>query len=355
MYIAAQSRIRRNTWAARFIFVRADAAFHAYVALYAVIGLGIGLSAGVPGKFAPLTYAYYSLPLAFFAIVIGGGIWALWSRQPFATIRRASSMSRQPQAIAASLLFVSLSVHMGIFTSIKTMLTDITPFYADRVLADVDELLHGSAPWHYTTALLPTDLTVVICRVYFGAWGLLLPLCLLACLFAPKLRPVRAQYLWTHLLVWPLLGNIVAGAAMSAGPVFYGLVTGDGARFGGLTRYLSHFQPLSEGTAYLWQTYLSGRASPAGGISAFPSMHLANATLFVLLARQLNRRLIYAGAVFCAVILFCSVHLGWHYAIDGYFSILATLAVWWAVGRVLRRLQQAEPQRSVTTQESGVR
>jgi hypothetical protein len=341
MYTVAQSGSQRSTWTSHFISVRADAAFHAYVALYAVVGLVIGLSAGVPDKFAPLTYAYYSLPLAFFAIIIGGGIWALWSREPFATIRRALSMLREPEAIAASLLFVSLSVHMGVFTSLKTMLTDITPFYADRVLADLDELLHGSAPWRYTTALLPTDLTVVVCRIYFGAWGLLLPFCLLACLFAPKLRPVRAQYLWTHLLVWPLLGNIVAGAAMSAGPVFYGLVTGDGARFGGLIQYLSHFTPLSEGTAYLWQTYASGRASPAGGISAFPSMHLANATLFVLLARQLSQRLMWAAVVFCGVILFCSVHLGWHYAIDGYVSILATLGVWWTVGRVLRRTRTA--------------
>jgi 1,4-dihydroxy-2-naphthoate octaprenyltransferase len=70
-------------------------------------------------------------------------------------------------------------------------------------------------------------------------------------------------------------------------------------------------------------------------------MHLANATLFVLLASRVNRALMAAAFVFLGVVLVSSVHLGWHYAVDGYASILATLAVWHAVGRVLRRRRSA--------------
>ena len=32
--------------------------------------------------------------------------------------------------------------------------------------------------------------------------------------------------------------------------------------------------------------------------------------------------------LFCALILFLSVYLGWHYAVDGYFSILALTGIW---------------------------
>jgi len=322
---------------------------HAYVAAYALAGLMTAVLAGAPHKFVPLTYVVYSLPLALFAAIVGGGIWALWSREPFAALRGALHRAREPQVLAALLLFASLCVHMGVFTSIKTLLPDLSPFHADRALADFDEALHGAAPWQYTTALLPPEATRLICPIYFGVWGLLVPAALLACLLLPRLRPVRAQYLWTHLLAWPLLGNAVALCAMSAGPMFYGLVTGDTARFGELLRYLDHFPPLRDGAGYLWKTYTSGQPSVATGISAFPSMHLANATMFVLLAMRVGRAWMWGAIAFCAFVLFASVHLGWHYAIDGYFSIGVTLLLWWAVGRVLRAFGRSSAVRFVTT------
>jgi hypothetical protein len=332
-----RTRNAQRWWQAHVECVRRDSAFHAFVGLYAVAGLVTGVVAGVPAKFAPLTYVYYSIPLAVLAIVIGGGIWALCTGQPFAAVRRAGRMLARPEGAAAALLYVSLSIHMGVFTSIKTMLPDIRPFYADRVLADLSEWLHGELMWRYTTALLPPDATGILCQVYFGVWGLLLSCGLLACVLAPQLRELRTQYLWTHLLMWPLLGNVVAGAAMSAGPIYYGLVTGDSSRFAGLVMYLAHYPPLMEGASNLWKAYASGQATVAAGISAFPSMHLANATLFMLMARRIHPALTWAGAAFVLVILFASVHLGWHYAVDGYFAVGATVAIWAVVGRMLRR------------------
>jgi hypothetical protein len=35
------------------------------------------------------------------------------------------------------------------------------------------------------------------------------------------------------------------------------------------------------------------------------------------------------------VILIATVHLGWHYAIDGYVGILGTLLIWRLTGRLL--------------------
>jgi PAP2 superfamily len=42
-------------------------------------------------------------------------------------------------------------------------------------------------------------------------------------------------------------------------------------------------------------------------------------------------------AAYAAVVLVGSVHLGWHYAVDGYVSIVATLAIGWAVDVLLSR------------------
>jgi len=336
MNIMTSSVGRRATGWAHLRCVHRDAAMHAYVGAYALAGFIIAISVGVPQKFVPLSYVLYSLPVAVFAAVIGAGIWALCSGEPFAALRRVGSRATHPEAIAAAMLFVSISVHMGVFTSIKTMLPDVTPFHADAALADVDVWIHGAAPWHYTTAWIAPQLLGILCPLYFGVWGLLLPGCLIACIFWARLRPVRNQYLWTHLLLWPLLGNVTAALGMSAGPVFYGLVTGDTARFAGLVQYLSHYEPLAQGTAYLWHTYSSGQPGVAGGISAFPSMHLANATMFVMLASRISRTLLATALVFLMLVLLCSVHLGWHYAVDGYFSIAATMLLWTAVGRILR-------------------
>jgi hypothetical protein len=317
--------------------IRADAPFHSFVAAYAAVGWVVGLAAGVPHKYVPLAYTSYSVPLAMFAMIIAGGLWRAWSREPLAGPGRVAALAAHPKTVAASLLFISLGIHMGVFTSVKTMLPDIASFHADPWLADLDEAIHGAAPSHYTMALLPAGAISLVCSLYFGVWGLLLLAGLLAVLFVPKLRAVRTQFVWTYLLAWPLLGNVGAGAAMSAGPVFYGVVTGDTERFAALTSYLQHFPPLGEGAAYLWQTHASGRPSAATGISAFPSMHLAHSTLLVLLATRVGRKLTWMAAAFCAFILFGSVHLGWHYAVDGYFSIIATVTVWFMVGRMLSK------------------
>jgi hypothetical protein len=314
--------------------IRRDAGVHAFVLVYALAAFCVSQAAHVPGKFVPLTYAAYCLPIFVAAVVIGAGVWALQSGEPFAALRRAAIAARQPDHLAAFALIACLLFHMGVFTSVKTMLPDVVPFFADP-LADLDEAVHGAAPWTYTTRLLPASWTTFACVLYYGVWGLLLPACLLAIVFSPQLRAQRSRYLWTYLIIWPLLGNVIAGALMSAGPVFYAHVTGDAERFAGLGAFLAQALPQEalEGMRRLWLAYQTSQPVPAAGISAFPSLHLANATMFVLLSWSLGRWLRVAAVAFCAITLVLSVHLGWHYAVDGYFSIAATLLVWHLVGR----------------------
>ena len=74
----------------------------------------------------------------------------------------------------------------------------------------------------------------------------------------------------------------------------------------------------------------------AGAVAAMPSLHVASTCGFYLVARATHRWLGWAFLVFLALMLLGSVHLGWHYAIDGYAGIAGTILLWWGCGRLLR-------------------
>jgi len=142
-----------------------------------------------------------------------------------------------------------------------------------------------------------------------------------------------------------VLGTVIAGVGMSAGPGFYQRVTGE-TRFQALTDFLADdHRGLGSLRAMdvLWSAYRQGVVGWGTGISAFPSMHLAVSTLLTLAAFRLHRLLGWAFVAFTGAILFGSVHLGWHYAVDGYVSIVCTTLIWFAVGWAQRRREAQAP------------
>ena len=65
-----------------------------------------------------------------------------------------------------------------------------------------------------------------------------------------------------------------------------------------------------------------------------PSMHNATAVLLALVGWKISRPLGIGLTAFAVLILLGSVHLGWHYAIDGYFALVLALASWWISGLI---------------------
>jgi hypothetical protein len=74
---------------------------------------------------------------------------------------------------------------------------------------------------------------------------------------------------------------------------------------------------------------------PFAGISAMPSMHLSMATLCACLWWTYGPLGRVAGLVYVGLIQLGSVVLAWHYSIDGYVSIVGTLAIWRLSGRLV--------------------
>jgi hypothetical protein len=154
-------------------------------------------------------------------------------------------------------------------------------------------------------------------------------------------RDVRRRFFLTYVLVYILLGTAAAIALSAAGPCYYAGVTDDPSPYRPLMDYLKGLdatQPLIAVRVQhtLWENYASGSNMPFVGISAMPSVHVAVAVLFAITGWQTARWLGWLLTGYAAVILVGSVHLGWHYAVDGYAGMAGALGIWTVVGIFLR-------------------
>src|SRR4028118_2299777 len=92
----------------------------------------------------------------------------------------------------------------------------------------------------------------------------------------------------------------------------------------------------------LIQLHGSDQLAIGGGISAMPSVHNVLAALFALAAFQLNRTAGIAVSIYAAVIWVGSIHLGWHYALDGLVAFGLTYGIWIVCGKVAAALDPVE-------------
>ncbi len=133
----------------------------------------------------------------------------------------------------------------------------------------------------------------------------------------------------------------MATAMSSAGPIYFErVVAGSPETYAPAMNYLMELHREHELymfmiKEYLWQFYVNPEQGGAiQGISAMPSMHVSIAFLLVLFGWRKGLYFGIAYSVFGLAILLGSVHLLWHYAIDGYVSIVATALIWWVCGRI---------------------
>jgi hypothetical protein len=240
-------------------------------------------------------------------------------------------------------LLVLFPVFAATFSYFKIVIPEFHPLDLDPLFAEWDRVLHGgSHPWELLQPLLGHPLvTTAINAVYHLWFGVTYGVILW--LMVDTRRPrLRMRYLVTFLLMWIVIGNAMAAELASAGPVYYGRITGLADPYTPLMDYLRAANatspvPALEVQELLWRWYADGVIMPGAGISAMPSLHVAVAFSFVLLGQAYDRRLALAGWVFTLLILIGSVHLGWHYAIDGYVAIIATWLLWHGVGWLLDR------------------
>ncbi len=319
------------------------------------------------GRVDPIGFAWL---LATY-IVIAGAIWALLgglvvlSRIPrhervggqsvLAQLVTTMARERWERDRCISWVWPPLlfACRLASFNAFKQMVLPLAGFGADPMLAAADKALFlGVDPWRVTHAILGSpQLTLLVDRAYHG-WFVPMSIGVVACAWLPRATfRLRTQYLLSYICIWIGIGSILAFLLPSAGPAFYEQYLGAHPSFRELMDRLGETQAVTGSTltalsnqAMLIQLHGSEQLVIGGGISAMPSVHNALAALFALAAFQLNRTAGIALAIYAAVIWVGSIHLGWHYALDGLVAFALTYGIWIACGKAAAALDREDVQ-----------
>jgi hypothetical protein len=234
-------------------------------------------------------------------------LWGLWKEgdpHPIAAIRTAlpsATFSFLP--IAAGVLMIG--AFLISLSYLKSMITAIVPFWADELLAASDRIMFVD-PQAIALAVHPA---LPALGLFYGLWH---AAHLGGILWVLHWRsPEKARHILSFMLTW-LIGMFFAYVFSSAGPLFVGL-------------YDPAIAPESvrKPAEILWANYEARGSVVGGGISAFPSMHVAIAAWLAIVLH--DRGFTWLGIAYLLGVFICSVILGWHYVMDGVAGIVIAL------------------------------
>jgi PAP2 superfamily len=231
------------------------------------------------------------------------------------------------------IVYCSIPLFMSTFRSFKETITRIQPFGWDERWMELDYYLHfGNHPWALLQPLLGRPIITRALDLFYMAWFPLLAGFVFWMAWSHR-RILRLRFFISLGLLWIVVGTIAATLLSSAGPCYYSYVTDSNNPFLPLMNYLHSVHRDNALWAVrnqqgLWNAHLNSIYMPLGGISAMPSMHVSVAVLFALVGFEVNRWFGRILIAFAIINMIGSVHLGWHYAIDGYLGAALAWMIW---------------------------
>jgi hypothetical protein len=254
----------------------------------------------------------------------------------------AGLVTRPVLIINALPVFAAMVFFNKAMIELKPAIPAINPFAWDVTFMEWDRALHfGIDPWVILQPLLGFDTMTFAINMAYNFWFVALFSAWFWFGFQKQAGELRARFFLSYMLAWWIGGGLLAVMFSSAGPVYYDELGLSPNPYTELFAYLNDADtriPLwfLDTQAMLWDGYIG--KIPALGISAMPSMHNASAVLFALAFRHVSKGLGWFFIVYAGIILAGSVHLGWHYAIDGYAGIVIAGFSWWIAGIMARWL-----------------
>jgi hypothetical protein len=350
MNVSSMTRLAIGVLARMKQILLADRTVYAIVAFHAAAAISALQATGASAAFAYLAYfpIWPFIFLLFFPFIYCTlGILIVVhrvNRRRGTAFKLILTEQRLAHFGAGLVLLCAMMIFQGSLTSVKNAFPVWRGgFPYDTIQAEIDKALHfGRDPWQYLYAAGENSfMRALVEWNYNQAWFLICFSALFWIAVAYEARTIRTRYFLCYALVWIVIGNVFAGVFLSAGPAFYGHVTGDAARFAGQLAFLEKsgggMHSATRIQHYLWALHERGTAGFGSGIAAFPSMHVSLATLNALFLFEYSRRAGLAAFAYVALIVASSVYLAWHYAIDGYAAIILTVAIY-AVVRWLMKV-----------------
>jgi hypothetical protein len=243
------------------------------------------------------------------------------------------------QVYGSILIFLLMPLFFAFVAMYKRLIPFVHPFAWDQTFEHWDYVLHfNHLPWQLLQPILGHPaITEFLCDIY-GLWFTVLA-AIIIWQANTKEYFYRMQFFLTFLLSWIILGTGMAFYFSSAGPCYFHFYCPDiPDPYIPLMSYLYQAaSPWVIDIQYSLLTHLETNTLVlGGGVSAMPSMHLAMATLCFLICSKHNKWLAILTFIFLILVLIASIHLAWHYAVDGYFAIIFTSLIWYCTGKVLR-------------------
>lgn len=327
------------------------------VILYVLICWQVSIAYGFEDSFQPIFYLNTGLIMSFGLASIYGLCLAIrayyvmiFLRPPELSKHLMQELKNGPLKIEryarALPLFIGTMLFLSTFSCMKQIIPGIQPFAWDETFINLDKALHlGADPWRILQPLLGFPVITWAINIIYNLWLLILFGVLYWQAFSLKNLKVRMQFFFSFILCWAINGTLLAITLSSVGPCFYERLTGDDY-FSPLMNYLRTANETYNLFAIstqdkVWESISNKETMIGGGVSAMPSIHVTSALLFLLTSLKLKTKIWPAFAVFFVLILAGSVHLGWHYAVDGYLAIVTTLIIWTLVGQVSNWARQS--------------
>lgn len=328
----------RERWAGEVpILVAAAALFALSTALLASRGI-----VPEPGPILANLRLYFISIVAIASLDAG---WSLLRTRPASPLGHLKARYLNPGArrvvLAGAPMLALCVVLIPYFSKMKAAIPLFNDYTWDPAFIAWDRaLFFGHDAWEVLQPVLGFPLVTAVLAFLYQVWFLLLYPGVLWFAFARIDQDVRRRFFLSYVLSWALVGGAMATWLASVGPCFVGPLLGD-PTFDAQMAYLEAADrqvPIMTLTVQqmLLDWFHADTNGLGSGITAMPSMHVAIAFLFWLAMRRAAPRAAGWFGAFFAVTWASSVHLAYHYAVDGLVSVIAVAAIWRAGGLVLR-------------------
>lgn len=307
------------------------------VALGALALIWVGVPPVRPSAYLNNTLLYLT---CWFAFELWPYLRSLFAAHPDSPVAftRDYLRARSPLLLRGLPLIVALVVFMPTFSAMKSSIPLFAPYTWDAAFIEADRAIFGRDAWLALQPVFGFPVVTSALALTYHLWILLIYAG--GVYFAVYRRDVRKQYFAVYFGLWTIGGVAMAIGFASVGPCFVGPLLGQDT-FASQMAYLRGANDqfpimVLEVQDKLLAWHLSGQHGLGRGITAMPSMHVGLAFLFWLAMRPVSKRAARFFFAFFVAVWIGSVHLAYHYAVDGLVSVILVWLLWAAAGKVLR-------------------